>query len=295
MRENPTRLRRLIPILFAAALLSSCAAPLNFTHPGGPRWARQCDPCASGVRSAPLAAVHPVATPANLRVVTFNVKFAKEVDKAARLLQEDPSLRGADVVFLQEMDAEGTKSIARRLGMGYVYYPATVHPMTGKLFGNAILSRWPLRDDRKIILPHVGRFGSTQRIAVSATADVAGEPVRLYSVHIATSFEVSPTGRREQAQAVLTDAETARGPVIVAGDFNSRGLGELFAEVGYDWPTADIGWTCGIGTMDHIFLRGFAVEGERGVGKVADNLGASDHKPVWAVIKRAEAGQLSLR
>src|SRR5687768_11886043 len=108
---------------------SSCAPALNYVEPDRPRYVGHfAKPDADGV----------------FRVVTFNVKFAREVDRAARLLREHEELRDADVVALQEMDAEGTERIARALGMDFVYYPAIRHPASDRDFGNAILSRWPL-------------------------------------------------------------------------------------------------------------------------------------------------------
>ena len=270
----------------AAAGLASCAGPVNFDQPGGPRWAARLVP-----RSAPpgLAAPAPPgsaapAPPTRLRVVTFNLEFSREVSRAIRLLRDEPALHPADLVFLQEMDPAGVRRIASALGMGYVYYPATVHPMTGRLFGNAILSRWPLSDDRKLVLPHRGRFGKTQRIAVGATMDVAGVPIRVYTMHVATGVEVPPEKRRDQVRALLADADGWPGPVIVGGDLNAKGLGRLFTARGYAWPTEGIGRTSGLAALDHIFLRGLAADAERGAGKVADNLRASDHLPVWTVV-----------
>jgi endonuclease/exonuclease/phosphatase family metal-dependent hydrolase len=286
----------LLIVCAAAAALSSCAAPLNFEHPGGPRWSAYLAPGAAP--QGPLSDAGPITTPApatKLRVVTFNIKFSREIPKAIRLLREDPALHPADLVLLQEMDQDGVRQIAAALGMGFVYYPATVHPLTGRLFGNAILSRWPLSDDRKLVLPHLGRFGKTQRIAVAATMDVAGQPVRVYSVHIATGVEVSPSGRRDQVRALLADADGPFDRVIVGGDLNAKGLGKLFAEHGYAWPTEDIGWTSALSATDHIFLRGVGVEPTLGVGKVADNLGASDHLPVWAVVTLPGAPPVSMR
>lgn len=280
------RLAILVGIGAAAAGLASCAGPTNFEQPGGPRWAARLVP--RGAPPGAPAAAAP-APPARLRVVTFNVEFSREIDKAVRLLREDPDLHSADVLLLQEMDQHGVRRVATALGMGYVYYPATIHPMTGRLFGNAILSRWPLSDDRKLVLPHRGRFGKTQRIAVRATVDVAGVPIRLYTMHIATGVEVPPEKRRDQVRAVLADADGWAGPVIVGGDLNAKGLGKLFTARGYTWPTEGIGRTSGLAALDHIFLRGVAAAPGRGTGKVAYNLGASDHLPVWTVVALTDA------
>ena len=117
----------------------------------------------------------PLVAPATLRVVTFNVEYAIAIDSAIALLRHDPALRGADVLLLQEMDEPGTLGSPGALGMQYVYYPATVHPVIQRDFGNAILSRWPIVEDEKIILPHHGWWRKTERAAVAATLQV-GKP-----------------------------------------------------------------------------------------------------------------------
>src|SRR4029077_11142188 len=82
-------------------------------------------------------------------------------------------------------------------------------------FPTAILSRWPLEDDRKVILPHPGFFDNMQRIAGRATGQVGVHRIRLYSVHLATMVEQSPGARADQALAVVADAEQSPDPVIV--------------------------------------------------------------------------------
>ncbi|HVR71509.1 MAG TPA: endonuclease/exonuclease/phosphatase family protein [Vicinamibacteria bacterium] len=263
------------PVFAAAAALaaavvaagSSCAPVLNYVERDRPRY--------EGRFAAPDA------DPA-VRVVTFNVKFAREIDRAARLLREHEELRGADIVALQEMDGEGTERIARALAMDYVYYPAVRHPAHDRDFGNALLSRWPLSDDRKLVLPHRNRFRDMQRIAVSATAATPLGPVRVYSVHLETLGGIAAVNRQRQAAAVIRDAR-AYARVIVAGDFNSRAVGEVFEWYGFRWVTRDLGSTVSVFAWDHVFVRGLEVaRGSAGI--VRDNQGASDHLPVWAVL-----------
>jgi len=182
------------------------------------------------------------------------------------------------------MDAPGTRQIADSLGLHYLYFPATIHPANDRDFGNAILSRWPIRDARKIVLPHLARIGHSERIATVGTVDIDGVPVRLYCVHLATPLAVSGGGRRDQARAILDDASETNEPVIVAGDLNSHGLGKVFAGAGFDWPSRRIGSTEWWFDFDHVFLRGIRLAAPESIGVVRDNRKASDHKPVWAVL-----------
>jgi endonuclease/exonuclease/phosphatase family metal-dependent hydrolase len=242
-------------------------------NPGGPRFAA----CYSAVPDTN-----------DIRVVTFNIKYAKEIEKSIGLLREEPNLQGADIVLLQEMDSSGTHRIASALRMCYVYYPARFRSDDKRDFGNAILSRWPLSDDRKLVLPHHSRFRDMQRIAVSATASTPFGPVRVYSVHLETPGGIAGVNRQRQAAAVIRDA--APYPrVIVAGDMNSRAVGEVFAWYGFRWVTRDLGSTISVFAWDHVFVRGLSVAGQS-AGIVRDNQGASDHLPVWAVLELDGSG-----
>ena len=58
------------------------------------------------------------------------------------------------------MDEPGARAFADSLGFGYVYFPATLHPVTGRDFGNAVLSRFPIEDERKIVLPFLARVAA---------------------------------------------------------------------------------------------------------------------------------------
>lgn len=264
-------------VLLGVAAGVGCRTGWNYRDTLGPRYAG--NPASSG---SPESA-GPSGAPDALRLVTFNVQYARHVDRAIEVLNASGPLQRADIIALQEMDADGTRRIAAALGMAYVYYPAVIHRTTKRDFGNAILSRWPIVEDRKVILPHLARFENTQRIATAATVLVGGVPIRVYSVHLATWVEVSPGSRRDQVQAVLTDARHYNR-VIVSGDMNSHGIGAAFQAAGYQWPTEHNPGTDRWFNWDHIFVKGLDAPDRGGSGVVHDARGASDHRPVWAVI-----------
>jgi endonuclease/exonuclease/phosphatase family metal-dependent hydrolase len=217
-----------------------------------------------------------------LRVVSFNVKFAERIDRAIRVLRSDDSLRNADIVLLQEMDEPGTAAIAQALGMHWVYYPASV-ARNGRDFGNAILSCWPLEDDAKILLPHKAWLRGNQRIAVAATVRIGDRTLRVYSVHLATPFGNGSKARREQLATVLDDANPYPD-VIIGGDFNSESIAEIALGRGYTWPTRGLPRTAKLWTLDHFLLKGELAGVSRSVGVTPDNLRASDHRPIWAAL-----------
>ncbi len=223
-----------------------------------------------------------------LRIVTFNVKFSRYVDRALRLLEKSQALQDLDILALQEMDEAGVEKIARRLGLNYVYYPAVVHSAHGKNFGNALLSPWRILEDQKIFLPHSGQIEKMQRIAVAATFKIGKRKLRAYSLHLGTALEILPRQRKHQVQAVLADAERFSGPIIIVGDMNARGIGRFLERQGYFWATKSVRRTISLFAWDHIFIRNFEGSPMGEVGVVQDNRQASDHKPVWMVLRLDE-------
>lgn len=261
--------RTCLLLVCAAALQGCAAATVNYTDPAGPRYA------ASGASTA--------GDPDTLRVVAFNVKYGQHLNIVLALLRQEGPLHEADVLLLQEMDGPGTRKIAEALGFAYVYYPSTRFPVTRRDFGNAILSRFPIEEDRKIVLPHLGRFHHNLRTAVGATIRVGTRRLRVYNVHIATFVGNGPQARREQLAAVLADAEGYPN-VLIGGDFNSGTVPGIALARGYTWPTRYMAHTSSIWTMDHLLLKGLALARADAFGMVREIHGASDHKPVWARI-----------
>jgi endonuclease/exonuclease/phosphatase family metal-dependent hydrolase len=256
-------------ILLLAGLVG-CATGRNYPDPNRPRYA------------GGSAVVTEDKNAAALRIVTFNIEYGIRVDSAIAVLTNDPALRNADVVLLQEMDDKGTRWVADTLGMGYVYYPAVYRLKTHRDLGNSILARWPIVEDRKILLPHLSRFVHSQRAATAATIRVGEELVRVYSLHLGTMAGLSPAARRDQLETVLADAEQYPR-VVIGGDLNDPGIGRIAQEQGYSWPTQHGPATTRVGRLDHILLKGLTTPDSAAAGTVLDNRGASDHRPVWAV------------
>jgi endonuclease/exonuclease/phosphatase family metal-dependent hydrolase len=264
--------------LAAAFVLGGCANVVNYFDPQGPRY--------SGLHAVPDP--DPV-----LRLVTFNVEWGRKVDAVIGLMRETPALRDADLMCLQEMDPRGVERLAAALGYDYVYYPAVYHPSARQDFGNALLTRWPVLEDRKIVLPGRNRFRDMQRVAVAATVAVAGTPVRVYCVHLETPAGIEGPQRRHQVEAILADAARFER-VIVAGDLNNRNqVGRLFTKAGYEWLTRKVGNTILLWSWDHVFTRGLTLRAPGRVGTVKDNRGASDHRPVWAELAQVGSGESS--
>jgi endonuclease/exonuclease/phosphatase family metal-dependent hydrolase len=256
--------------LAGVAALWGCRTGANYDGASGPRFA--------GIGRGPYPRTD--GRPDTLRIVSFNIKFAQQIDSAIRVFRSDRAMRSADIVLLQEMDEPGTRRIAEALAMSYTYYPATWLFEKKRDFGNAVLSRWPIVDDAKIVLPHVSRFQRTQRIATAATIRVGTSDVRVYSAHLGTVADVGAGARREQLGTILSDAARYEH-VVIGGDMNNHGVGRVARDSGYAWPTERGPNTIRLWRWDHIFVRGLALPDTDASGTVLDIFDASDHKPVW--------------
>ena len=278
------RVRGIVPSFALTALAMSstaCATARNYTDPAGPIFVGQSS---SLTRAA-----------GDLRVVTFNIEFARHVDRAVDLLMRPGPLKDADVLVLQEMDRPGTESLARALGMNYAYVPAAVHPSSHRDLGVAIVSPWPIADVRKILLPHHHRFRKMRRSAAAATINASSGSVRVYAVHFETVFGASGRARRDQARAVADEATAWTAPVVIAGDFNGTEGARELANLGYTWLTRDVHNTAGPFDLDHILVRGLCATGVPPAAKAPDATDASDHAPVWATVRICAAAQDSSR
>jgi len=227
--------------------------------------------------------------PDELLAVSYNLHFGDALDAARRAFEARDPLPAPDFLLLQEVDAAGTESLAAALNYDYVYFPASVAP-DGDDFGNAILSRWPLSDAHKLILPGVHPLSGQQRTATRATARVGGREVLLYSTHI--EIATAPVAlRAAQMAAIATDVPADATAVLIGGDFNvvtgrgARALARLYADHDLDHASQTAGPTLtrlGVrAPADHLFTRGFEVSSAGAAGDMT----ASDHLPVWTRVR----------
>ncbi len=258
--------------------LAGCAPTINLLNPTSPRFE-------GGY--AKLAAPPAESDSTRVKVVSFNIKLADKIGPAIEVLR-DSALQGADVVSLQEMDEAGVERIARALKLNYIYYPGAIHPTRHRYFGPAILTRWPITETRKLILPHEAWGRRQRRNVTAATISVRGACLRVYAVHLETQLKATNRQREDQVDVVLSDAATSRCPVVIAGDFNSKGIGKYLEQKGFAWPTEHVGSTITVFSWDHIFARGLALPDSAAAGKVQEVHGASDHRPVWASLVLTE-------
>lgn len=255
-------------LLLVALASCACATATNYLEPDGPRFEASFGQVQGSGRA--------------LRVVTFNIENGRRIEQAIAGLRDHEQLRGADLLLLQEMDAAGVEAIARALLLNSVYFPAS--NLKGHDLGNAVLSPWPIEASWKVVLPHRTRLVKKSRCAAAARVRIGDRAVLVYSVHLGSPLGLSGGRRREQAEAVLADAARSREErIVVAGDFNSSSVVEVFERAGYAWLTKRVGKTVGLFSFDHVLTRGLPpAEARAGVAREVRD--ASDHRPVWATL-----------
>ena len=163
--------------LLAGLLLAGCTRTINLLNPGTPSFS------GSYAASSPSSAEASAPAGTEVRIVTFNIKLGRAVDRAIQVLSSD-SLRGADVIALQEMDEVGVERIARAMRLNYAYYPGSIHPTDNRYFGPALLSRWPIERSWKLLLPHEGKFRRQRRTATAAVLRIGSARVLAYAIHL---------------------------------------------------------------------------------------------------------------
>jgi endonuclease/exonuclease/phosphatase (EEP) superfamily protein YafD len=260
--------------LLFAFLSPACSLVQNYDDPDGPRYFAEFAAPTAGAEAEEFA---------EIGVCTFNIQFSEHITEAIRDLSSDEHLSSCSALLLQEMDWPGAQRIAEALALNVVYYPGSVH--SGKDWGEAVLSSWPILDDAKLILPHRGPTNGRIHIAVRATLDAPFGPVTVYSVHSDTPW-LGAAARLDQAEAVAVDAASFAAPVIVGGDFNTSDPGSVpstvarFTGRGFAWATEAVppsaAGALGASKIDHVFVKGLGVEA---AGSVSTD--ASDHQPIW--------------
>jgi endonuclease/exonuclease/phosphatase family metal-dependent hydrolase len=164
----------------------------------------------------------------DLRIATYNIHRCRGLDRRTIPARIAEVLReiGADVVALQEVIGAGpagagqAEEIGAALGMGWVM--TTVRHLRKHLFGNVVLSRFPI-----VHHSHYELSWRTCEARACQRADLdlgQGRTLHVYNVHLGTAV----LERRYQAARLASFVHDHRvtGPKIILGDFNewTRGL-----------------------------------------------------------------------
>jgi len=228
------------------------------------------------------------------RVMTYNVHQGFDVGNIPSLdrIADTISLADPQVVVLEEVvrgwliddqhDALGY--LSARLGMAYVYGPTI-----GDLYGNAILSRYPITDVRRVsyakepglryqprgaVIAHIGDSASAVRLTIAVT-------------HLDENSDASAV-RMEQVRGLLNEVGSTT-PAVIACDCNAKpdapelklitdsGFGDLGLQSG--GPDNTFPSDAPVERIDYLFGTGVIASQGRVVPSTA-----SDHRAVTVTI-----------
>jgi endonuclease/exonuclease/phosphatase family metal-dependent hydrolase len=162
-----------------------------------------------------------------LRVATYNIHRCRGMDGRTRPDRTIDVLKAieADVIALQEVIGPGPRhgghaeELGAALGMGWVLAPT--RRLRGHLFGNLVLSRFPVRHHAQYDLSwKTCEPRSCQRVDLA----IGPHTLHLFNVHLGTAY-LERRHQAEQLADLVLDRRVA-SPKIVLGDFNEwvRGL-----------------------------------------------------------------------
>jgi hypothetical protein len=150
--------------------------------------------------------------------VSWNIRLGEEVDAAIAELQTVESLRNAACFFCRKWTRKGSTGSR---GAELQLCPLSgLHPYSRTLLWRAVLSKWPIFESMKIILPHASPANQQRCIAVGAIAAVANIIIAAYSVHTETPA-LSAAKRDEQVEHLPQEiALGGHERVVVGEDFD---------------------------------------------------------------------------
>ncbi len=236
---------------------------------------------------------------ATFRMATWNLRHGRGPDRvdlgaaAAMIAALD-----CDLVSVQEVDRGQTRSgradqiaeLAQRLGWHGRFAPSIFggrrHPVAaayedvddgGPAYGIGLLSRHPLRDPARIVLPPEPTGGPVAdrepRVLLRASVATAIGDVDVAATHLSWA----PWQAWRQLRWVLGQACTADRPTVLAGDLNLPAWALGVAVAGTGWHAAGAGPTFPARLpwvqLDHVLVRNARLTDVR-VGPA----GPSDHR-----------------
>ena len=164
-----------------------------------------------------------------LTVMTYNIHHCNppsagttiDVAAIARVINKAKP----DLVALQEVDVNTERSgkglnqareLARQTGMHYFFSKAIDHQ--GGDYGVAVLSRFPIVDSTRLILPIDPAIGGETRTIAAITVEIAkGKRIIFASTHL----DLKEQNRLTQADQIVNLFKDSNLPVVLAGDFNA--------------------------------------------------------------------------
>ena len=212
--------------------------------------------------------------PGVIRIMTYNTHSCIGMDgkispeRIARVI----SRYQPDVVALQELDVGRRRTehvdqahiIAEYLKMEYSFHPSFY--VEEELYGNAILSRFPMRLIKADILPSLERPRPLEpRGALWASIDFHGVEVRVINTHLGLNKKERVRQVEELLGTKWLGTGSAEEPTILCGDFNflpsspaykmlCQNLVDAQRQIGNQRPKMTFSGRFPSARIDHVFV-----------------------------------------
>ncbi len=168
------------------------------------------------------------APKSSIKIMTYNIHHANppskpnviDVDAIANAIKKE----NPDLVALQEVDVftirsgknlHEAKAIADKLGMYYFFAKALDYQ--GGYYGNAVLSKHPIKDSLLIDLPALPEVDAEDRVWVGVRVQIEGKDLWFGSTHLDYKTQEN---NLHQSTTLLNSLAKINIPVIIGGDFN---------------------------------------------------------------------------
>jgi endonuclease/exonuclease/phosphatase family metal-dependent hydrolase len=231
-----------------------------------------------------------ITEPSRLTVTSYNIHSCEGLDLRVRCDRIAAILNRthADVIGLQEVRAGQEEEIARVLGFHVVF--ARADHVGGYEFGNAILSRFPIRrsDVYSLGVPH-----HEQRVCLHA--EIAwpddASAIHVFSVHLGQNEKE----RRQQAErlastSIVENPSFHNAPRVLLGDFNEKSRNGIVNQSLANFQCATgRSWTAFFPIMylDRVYISSDLKFHDFHIYRTGSELIASDHAPITAVLRKA--------
>lgn len=238
-----------------------------------------------------LGALMAAAFAQQVRVLSYNIHHGEGVDGRFDLERIAAVIRSADpdLAAIQEVDVRTVRSsgvdqadaLARLTGMQVAFGHTIMHQ--GGLYGNAVLSKWPMDGFTTHALP--GSEGRERRGAIEVRMS---RPIPF--TFLATHLDIAEKDRVMAANALRSLIRNEQ-PMILAGDLNAVEGSEPMKILLQDWmvarldaPLPTIPVEKPARQIDYVLYRPAArwrvIE-----ARVLDERVASDHRPILVVLE----------
>lgn len=236
----------------------------------------------------------------SIKVMTYNIYGARKggitnLDELAEVINKI----NPDLVALQEVDrfterngvdVDIAKELAERCGMNY-YFAKAIDMNPGE-YGDAILSKYPLKSAYNYTLSIDPELGGEQRSVALVEVETEGGNLHFMSTHL--DHLSDSRNRVRQAKELLAIIEDIPAPLIVGGDFNATPGSESIEILNSKLHVGCRNRNCTQATfsttnpnkvIDYIFYKGIDYLSVDQYGVYKKAIEESDHFPVTAIFQ----------